>query len=305
MRAAIINLVADEMDAALKDTIKQNNRLLHRDGSGLVAEIVTVNDTTSQVVNMCGGIDTDGTYDATTSAAYNRNVPVTHLRVRKRYQLLIKDGSDWKVTTGTAVASTATSYLILKTLTSSTQTCVFTNEAGAEVTLLLDNGDSITAWDAASGASGSITVATADRFFLVEYGNVLQQADDLLIESNDPYGLLALISDADITPFGLTGSSTFTGTQEQVMNIAGSNSWWQSVVSENSGTMRTFDQFALMDLIDDVEAAGKDSFEDFLLFLNPKMLITVANILSQNEDKIYYEGLRGGYKVGRFSAFRT
>ncbi len=265
---SIINMISFEMDNGMTDAIKQINKILNRDGSGFVAEIITDDNSATQSVRMCGAVLKNGG-TATTAADYFNGVSASHLRVGKRYQIIEWDNGTGKFNY-VAPTVNADTYITLSSVDVSSKQIIL--------------------------SSAVDTTKVANRYFLAEFGNVYCTNATNYV-SNDPIGILSLVNSGNISVFGIANALD----NVYPVNInAATASYWNSK-KDTSTSLRDFDEFTLMSLLLQMEAEGLSSFDNFRLYCTPTTLLKCAKILSTNEQKIYTEALKGGYKITKFA----
>lgn len=270
----LITLIADEMDKGMKDAVKQVNRMLHRDGTGILAEIVSDANSATHSVAMAGAsLKTSGV--ATTAADYINGLPIQHFRARKKYSVIKYSGGVFSF-----VAPTATydDYITAESIDAANLTVTF--------------------------SAAIDTSAAGDRFFIAEHGNVVCTGA-ATFQSSEPIGIMGLVNNGNIIIRGaadISGIFPASGdiNRNYVCNINASNSYWQSK-GNYASSLRDFSEFDLIGQIQEMDFEGVEDFEKFMLMLNPVTLKKVGAILEDDTQKIFYETLDGGWQVGKFN----
>lgn len=267
---AIIELIAFEMDKGMSDAVKQINRLLHRDGTGLICELVSDANSATQQICMCGAdLKTGG--NAVLGADYINGVPMTHLRKNKQYQVI-----KWTAGTGkfnyVAPTATANDAITLSSMNINNRT----------ITL----------------SSAVDTSAAADRFFLAEFGNVYCE-DKTTFISNDPLGLISLVNQGNIKIRGAAAIENILDNSKVCDIDAVSKDYWNSK-GNYATVLRDWSEHETLKLLQMMDFEGLEDWKNFVMMLNPDALLKIATILEDDTQKMFYETLEGGYRLGKF-----
>ncbi len=272
---AIIDVLAFEMDKGMSDAIKQINRLLHRDGTGLICELVTDANNATQGIAMNGAdLKTGG--NATLPADYINGVPITHLRKDKMYQVI-----KWTAETGkfnyAAPTATVNDYV----------TIVSSNINNRTITL----------------SSAVDTRAAADRFFLAEFGNVYCE-DKTTFISNDPMGVSGLINQGNIKIRGAAAIENILDNSKVCDIDANANDYWNSK-GNMVKVLRDWSEYETLKLLQTMDFEGLEDWKGFVMLIHPDQMLKVATILEDDTQKIFYEELQGGYRLGKFRGLHS
>ncbi|HPN32321.1 MAG TPA: hypothetical protein PKY81_15325 [bacterium] len=264
---ALRDVVASELDLGLGDAFEYLNRVMQRDGSGLLYEILSdVNNAVQTVIGNCAMLDlsaNSGSPSATNPAHYMNGIPLNHLDDTSRVQILkLKAGVFTNVTPGSL------GYVEVVDISVENNTIEF---------------------------SAAVDCSDADaRYFITIYNNIEVVSNKIL--SAEFYGFPALYGKGNLKPFGLDIMK-----QPHIQEIdADANRYWNGI-DDRPTSMREFNEYVFMKKIRQAKINGAN-LRKFLCILPGELLIKVAEILRQNEHKTYEKEIEGGWSVVTYNA---